>query len=127
MATDIEASNGVIHVIDSVILPPQPSAMNETNSRALDVIDRAVNKGVPLFNHGNPTATAAIYEIAAQDLMAFADEAGLSSAATTRLRDGMRRASAQHNARQQAWTLRYALDDVRAELVAGSAMQMAKN
>jgi transforming growth factor-beta-induced protein len=39
--TDIEASNGVIHVIDSVILPPSEDAAMETS----DIVDTAINDG----------------------------------------------------------------------------------
>jgi uncharacterized surface protein with fasciclin (FAS1) repeats len=39
--TDIEASNGVIHVIDSVILPPSEDATLETS----DIVDTAINDG----------------------------------------------------------------------------------
>jgi transforming growth factor-beta-induced protein len=39
--TDIEASNGVIHVIDSVILPPSEQTSMETS----DIVDTAVNDG----------------------------------------------------------------------------------
>jgi len=38
--TDIEASNGVIHVIDAVLLPPSDEAMNE-----MDLVDTAVADG----------------------------------------------------------------------------------
>ncbi len=37
--TDIEASNGVIHVIDSVLLPPVEEAMQEENS----IVDIAIS------------------------------------------------------------------------------------
>jgi transforming growth factor-beta-induced protein len=39
--TDIEASNGVIHVIDSVILPPSEDTALETS----DIVDTAINDG----------------------------------------------------------------------------------
>jgi transforming growth factor-beta-induced protein len=39
--TDIEASNGVIHVIDSVLLPPS----DETAMESMDIVDTAVADG----------------------------------------------------------------------------------
>ena len=39
--TDVEASNGVIHVIDSVLLPPS----EETAREAMDIVDTAVADG----------------------------------------------------------------------------------
>jgi uncharacterized surface protein with fasciclin (FAS1) repeats len=38
--TDIEAANGVIHVIDTVILPPSPDA-----AALMDIVDTAINAG----------------------------------------------------------------------------------
>ncbi len=46
--TDIEASNGVIHVIDAVILPPSMSAASEEEAMMAatpDIVDIAVNDG----------------------------------------------------------------------------------
>jgi transforming growth factor-beta-induced protein len=45
VATDIETSNGVIHVIDSVILPPADTAMAEEPMAAADIVDTAVANG----------------------------------------------------------------------------------
>jgi uncharacterized surface protein with fasciclin (FAS1) repeats len=42
VATDIEASNGVIHVIDAVILPPAETA---SEAPAMDIVDTAVAAG----------------------------------------------------------------------------------
>ncbi len=41
--TDIETSNGVIHVIDSVILPPAEEA--EAAPMAMDIVDTAIADG----------------------------------------------------------------------------------
>jgi len=111
VATDIDASNGVVHVIDRVILPPQQ--MSRADAAAM--IDRAIAKGVPMFNHGNPTATAAIYTTAAETLL---DSADLSSSEQMRLRRGLRASDHSGDARESAWQLRYALDDVQASLSA---------
>ena len=41
VATDIETSNGVIHVIDAVILPPAEAAAEEPAMAAMDIVDTA--------------------------------------------------------------------------------------
>jgi uncharacterized surface protein with fasciclin (FAS1) repeats len=125
VATDIEATNGVIHVIDRVILPADGTAAARMPADAArGIIDMAVNAGVPMFNHGNAGATVALYSLAAQSLLDFADTAGLSAAAQMRLESALRESASQGSARSQAWTLRYALDDVRAEL-SGEGMRAA--
>ena len=44
--TDIEASNGVIHVIDTVLLPPSDEAMSEdAMGEKMDIVDTAVADG----------------------------------------------------------------------------------
>jgi len=43
-AVDIEASNGVIHVIDKVLLPPEPQAA-QASAAAMDLVDTAVAAG----------------------------------------------------------------------------------
>jgi len=44
IATDVEASNGVIHVIDRVLLPPQ-MPRKEKPDPLMDIVDTAVNAG----------------------------------------------------------------------------------
>ncbi|MEN7342788.1 MAG: fasciclin domain-containing protein [Pseudomonadota bacterium] len=124
VATDIAASNGVIHVIDRVILPPQKASAADKSS---SIIQMAIEAGVPMFNHGNPEATVAIYRIAAESLLMSADASSLSDAARARLQSGLDRASNQHSASSQAWTLRYALDDVQASLNGMPMQAMAAN
>jgi transforming growth factor-beta-induced protein len=45
IATDVAASNGVIHVIDSVILPPADTAMAEEPMATMDIVDTAIANG----------------------------------------------------------------------------------
>ena len=115
VATDIDASNGVVHVIDRVMLPPQRMSRNE----ASQMIERAIDKGVPMFNHGNPSGTAAIYQVAAETLLQSAD---LSYSEQMRLQRGLRASEHSGDARESAWQLRYALDDVQASMFATREM-----
>lgn len=111
-ATDIDASNGVVHVIDRVILPPERvTRVTKVTPEAL--IAMAINEGAPMFNHGNHQATASMYMITAQALMSFAD---LGQAQEQRLARGIMDARASGSAADAAWALRYALDDVSESL-----------
>jgi uncharacterized surface protein with fasciclin (FAS1) repeats len=51
VTTDIECSNGVIHVIDRVLTPPEPatgaSASPAASPTARETIIEAINRGVP--------------------------------------------------------------------------------
>lgn len=111
-ATDINASNGVVHVIDRVILPPEQSAKVSRVSPD-ELISMAINQGAPQFNHGNHEATLALYMVTAQALMSFAE---LEPAQEQRLARGIMNARAAGSAGRGAWELRYALDDVSASL-----------
>ncbi|GJM44281.1 MAG: hypothetical protein DHS20C21_11230 [Gemmatimonadota bacterium] len=50
VATDINASNGVIHVIDTVMLPPEQHSSVATPA---DLIEMAMERGAPLCSQGN--------------------------------------------------------------------------
>jgi uncharacterized surface protein with fasciclin (FAS1) repeats len=110
IATDIAASNGVIHVIDSVLIPTPKKLAPREAARA--VIELAIKRGVPLFNEGQPSACAAIYEVAIESLLKSHTKA-LGNQDRSILRDALREMrSDKENPRQQAWTLRRALDTV---------------
>ena len=109
VTTDIGASNGVVHVIDRVILPPQQMSRAD----AAKAIERAIDRGVPMFNHGNAAGTAAIYQSVSEKLMRTG---GLNAEERARLDMGLVKAAESRDARASAWQLRYALDDVNASL-----------
>lgn len=104
-ATDIAASNGIVHVIDRVILPPE--SVSAVSPEGL--IRMAVNRGAPMFNHGNHQATVDLYTVTAQSLVSFAD---LDDAQRQRLSRGILESRQAESAGRAAWILRYALDDV---------------
>ena len=108
--TDIMCSNGVIHVIDAVLLPPAEGEVSSAPSRpARELVKMAIAKGAPLYNHGNPEACAAIYEVTAHALMAMPE-----GMVTARDRKMLNRAIAavnhSHCEATNAWTLRSAFD-----------------
>ncbi len=113
---NIEASNGVIHVIDSVLLPPKAnnSRVGSLESESTRLIELAIDKGVPLFNRGEHGACAAVYEVACAALLQM-DEIDRHMA--NRVRHSLRRARQQHDMTARAWTLRSVLDQTHQSMM----------
>jgi uncharacterized surface protein with fasciclin (FAS1) repeats len=109
--TDLEASNGVIHVVDQVLLPPTRSEKQARAAR--NVIFMAINRGAPMYNHGNQAACAAVYAMAAECLIAMES---LTPEEKRVLQTAMRRADQSHSSDRQAWIMRDALDAVYASV-----------
>jgi uncharacterized surface protein with fasciclin (FAS1) repeats len=108
VTADIATSNGTIHVIDSVLLPPAP-ASDSASSKARKLIGLAIERGVPLFNNGNPEACEAVYEVTAEALV---NMPSITAVTKETISTALAKAKDQTSARDQAWTLRRALDDV---------------
>jgi len=106
---DVMATNGVVHVIDTVLLPELPETTPAR--KAMGVIELAIERGVPLFNSGKPEACAAIYEVTARSLMTGHAPA-LTEDGRKRLHKALSDIHKDHRPEKQAWVLRYALDDV---------------
>ncbi|NNF52035.1 MAG: fasciclin domain-containing protein [Gammaproteobacteria bacterium] len=120
VATDIDASNGVVHVIDRVIMPPETMSRRQ----AAGLINAAIERGVPMFNHGNADGTAMVYSKAARALLGNAD---LTTMERNRLELGLSSSERSENARESAWQLRYALDDVMDSMMTEERRAMATN
>jgi hypothetical protein len=73
VSTDIDASNGVIHVIDTVLMPPGKQ------SNARKTLENAVAKGAVLFNAGHHDECATVYKNAMQELMSTEIDSSLCS------------------------------------------------
>jgi len=109
VAADIGATNGVIHVIDTVLLPTAKapvSARMQGNSPAR-IIALAISRGVPLFNDGQSAACASVYEVAAESLVTLG---ALPPAAEKALRTALDESARTAEASERAWTLRRGLD-----------------
>lgn len=110
---DIPASNGIIHVIDRVLLPPDARASESTtvaSGSATALIDYAIDRGAPLYNDGQPASTVAIYEVVASALLAFNDRE-VPDEAKRGLRAALR--ESRGTPRERAVALRRALDATR--------------
>lgn len=122
IASDIQASNGIIHIIDEVLLPASREPVvardraGNTATTRTDTVEEfgsiyalAVKFGTPLFNDGNPEACAAVYEVAVETMIRFGRDQ-LGNDVIERLMRTRQEGDAS-NARSRAWALRRALDD----------------
>ncbi len=106
--TDIMCSNGIIHVIDEVLMPP-----DETSAKVHRKLMQAIQHGVPMFNRGHHKACADLYEKAARSAMQMGPSA-LSSRDRMELSEAMKRARREGDAGKRAWIMRDAFDSVLA-------------
>jgi uncharacterized surface protein with fasciclin (FAS1) repeats len=105
LKTDITAANGVIHVIDRVLLPAPAVPAKEAAILVL-----AIERGAPLYNQGQQAACAAIYEVAAR---AVVELGTLSSGDRARLEEA---SVGRGTASDRAWRLRGAFDTILARM-----------
>lgn len=104
LKADITASNGMIHVIDQVLIPEIKASKPLTPS---ELIELAIARGVPVFNDGDVAGCAAIYEVTIEALRGMRSVPEKSREILAKAIDGAR---AENSARQKAWILREALD-----------------
>ena len=117
---DLTCSNGVIHIISDVILFPADNAKAQNNQvqneskgeLPQEVIMSAIQRGVPLYNHGDAEACAEIYRDCINALTT-------SSALNEVMRNHLARTleiSKGKTADQTAWMYRFALDQTMFQL-----------
>lgn len=104
LKADIVASNGIIHVIDQVLLPPESVGKPLTPRK---LIELAIERGVPLFNDGNFAACAAVYEVTCEALRARPE---ISEASRKDLERALQDMRAEKSVQEKAWILRRSLD-----------------
>jgi uncharacterized surface protein with fasciclin (FAS1) repeats len=126
---DIEAANGVIHVIDRVLparttakasaadsptggsadAPAAPPASPDRVRQAAAVLELAIERGVPRFNAGDASSCAALYELAITSVVLLGDEA-VTSGVKVYLAEALRTASEFQDASDRSWIYRRAMD-----------------
>lgn len=102
---DLEATNGVIHVIDSVILPKEMTAMD-----ARRMIQDAIANGSAKFNSHDHAGCAALYTSTLQSIMSSRPGTICDSEANS-LTLQMTESQNMHDMTQRAWKMRYALEN----------------
>ena len=106
---DIKTSNGIIHVIDTVLIPEAKKVAGNTNH----IIKQAIHKGVPMFNSGHHAQTAALYMKAGKEILGQCSSSACPISAKT-IKTALHKASAEHCPTSQAWIMRKAFDHVLA-------------
>jgi len=107
-SANIGASNGVVHIIDRVLLPPVEVDPLEV------LLEQAIDRGVPLFNDGNIEACCAVYSTAL-DAVIIGDSWGLCSDRTKELAESVSEVALDKDERSRAWAYRRIIDSLLRE------------
>ena len=107
VTTDLDASNGVIHVIDSVLMPPARTTFNPRK-----MLNDAVAQGAPMFNAGHHAACAQVYERTLETLMTTS----IDSSVKHQMSQILTNARHHHCPTERAWTLRRGIDRMYAQM-----------
>jgi uncharacterized surface protein with fasciclin (FAS1) repeats len=106
IATDVDASNGVIHIIDRVLLPGEGRSVDA--AEGCQMIKDAVSRGAPMFNAGHHGECAQLYMDTMREMVQYGGE--MPEHLITNLKQVMTRAEHTSCPTQRAWTLRHGLD-----------------
>ncbi len=118
---DIEAANGVIHIIDRVLPAQSPnqhaaptiasaaSAAPQRAASAAAILELAIERGVPRFNAGDAASCAALYEVAILSVVLLGEDA-IGATAKAELAKALEQGAKQHDASERAWIYRGAMD-----------------
>jgi uncharacterized surface protein with fasciclin (FAS1) repeats len=110
LARNIDTTNGVVHIIDSVLLP---KAM--TRSAAMSYISDTIERGAPIYNAGHHGRCCEIYMETMNSIMDTGieniDDHGMSVVRTT-----LKNARNTHSMTDRAWVLRRGIDSLYTRL-----------
>jgi uncharacterized surface protein with fasciclin (FAS1) repeats len=114
---NIDTTNGVIHVIDSVLIPGVMS-----RSAAMDVLASAISEGAPVYNAGNHGKCCKLYMDAMESIVGAGvdntDERTLEMVSAT-----IRMAERTHDTTERAWVLRRGMDSLYGSLSSPRVMR----
>ena len=91
-----------------MLLPPENKQASSNSQKLIEV---AIDKAVPLFNHGQHQACAAIYEVTAHALMAM-PKGSVSDKERALLGRAMKMVNSSKCMTTNSWTLRKAFDSM---------------
>jgi hypothetical protein len=125
---DIEAANGVIHIIDRVLparsaataAAPTAPASPQRAQRAAAVLELAIERGVPRFNAGDTASCAALYELAIASVVLLGEDA-VSADAKADLSKALEQGSSHQDASERAWIYRRAMDRALEQMMKSGA------
>ena len=107
VAADVEASNGVVHVIDAVLLPAAKDP-KESCREVCDMLDHAVSQGARLYNRRHHSQCCSVYKSALQELTRMPETLGDEGMSV--INTALRSAEHEHHMGRRAWIYRRAID-----------------
>lgn len=111
-SADINASNGIVHLIDRVLLPPAPLSPLKA------FLERAIERGTPLFNEGSPEGCAGVYATALEAVVS-ADGWGLDGQQRSNLRSALETIAIMDDSTEQSWGYRRIIDALWSDMPMG--------
>ena len=110
---DIKTSNGIIHVIDAVLIPSDCKKTSGKAGKTHEIIKHAIHKGVPMFNSGHHAQTATLYMKAGKEILAQCSSTTCAASLNT-IKTALKKASEERFSTTQSWIMRRAFDQVLA-------------